>query len=257
MTRTKYFEVKSNGKTLRGLKHESEYNNSFAILIVHGYFSSNKIGPHRLYVNIANRLSEKFCPCYRFDMSGMGESDGEISNTTFNDHVFDIMNMVNYIKNNGVKEIIIISHCIGCNLVIEAILRYKYVFREIIFLTPYFTNKEILRIFFPKDDQLIELFRSGYTHRNGLYVDSSFFLEQTDYNNFLNSVNSSNTFINIIAAKNDQFIPYKYNEELRVDSTSINFSYIDSDHNFLTKQAELIERIEEIITDEYFTKTEI
>lgn len=257
MSKTEYFEVESNKKTLRGMKHLSEKNDAFAVLIIHGYFSSNKIGPHRLYVNIANQLSERFCSCYRFDMSGMGESDGDISNIKFNDHVYDIMNIINYLKNNGKKEIIVISHCLGCNLLIETILRYKYVFREIIFMTPYFTNKEILRLFFPKDDQIIELFRSGHTYRNGLYVDSSYFLEQTDYDRFLHSVNSINTYINIIAAKYDQFIPFEYNENLRVESNNINFTYIESDHNFLTKQSELIDKIEEIINDDYFTNTKV
>lgn len=91
MSKTEYFEVESNKKTLRGMKHLSEKNDAFAVLIIHGYFSSNKIGPHRLYVNIANQLSKRFCSCYRFDMSGMGESDGDISNIKFNNHVYDIM----------------------------------------------------------------------------------------------------------------------------------------------------------------------
>ena len=55
MSKTEYFEVESNKKTLRGMKHLSEKNDAFAVLIIHGYFSSNKIGPHRLYVNIANQ----------------------------------------------------------------------------------------------------------------------------------------------------------------------------------------------------------
>ena len=252
--KTAYVEVNSEGRILRGMKHVSSIQSGFTFLIVHGYFSSNKIGPHRLYVNLADMLSEKYGDSYRFDLSGMGESDGDITQTRLETHVVDLVNILDYILSKGTKNIIIISHCIGCNLVLEVLKLNKYKFREIVFLAPYFTNDEILKLFFKQPNQLEELYKKGYTFRNGLYSDRSFFLEQSFFDNFLMSINNSNSFINIVAAENDQFIPYRCNELLRTNARNINFIYIkNSDHNFLTTRKELENTLMIIVEDNLYT----
>lgn len=252
--KTKYIEVKSGERTLRGMKHISQKNKEFVFLIIHGYFTSNKIGPHRLYVKIADALCSQYGDCYRFDLTGMGESDGDISNVTLNTHIEDLCNILEYITKTEGKEVIVVSHCMGCNLILDAILSKKYIFREIIFVAPYFTNEEILKLFFTNQQQIYDLYAKGHTYRNGLYADRSFFLDKTFYDSFINLINDSQNYINIIAASDDQYIPFACNEKLRHDSQNVNFSYIpDADHNFLTKQNELIEKIFELLDDNKFT----
>ena len=252
--KTEYFEVDSGGRILRGMKHVSKKENDISFLIVHGYFSSNKIGPHRLYVKIADYLSQNYGDCYRFDLSGMGESDGDIEKTTFETHVEDISSVLEYLKASGVKQLIIISHCMGCNLVLETLHTKKYVYREIIFLSPFFCDDAVLNKFFPQEGQLEELKSKGYTYRRGLFVDTSFFTHKTQLEYFIHSINTSGSFVNIIAAKNDQFIPFECNEKLRERGKRLNFLYMDDcDHNFLTKQPQLLEQLKEIIEDERYT----
>ena len=45
-----YMEINSNGRCLRGMVHHSQTASSIPIIIVHGYFSANKIGPQRLSI---------------------------------------------------------------------------------------------------------------------------------------------------------------------------------------------------------------
>ena len=254
MNKTEYIEVSSHDKTLRGIRHISDKNSNYVFLIVHGYFTSNKIGPHRLYVKIANELCKTYGDCYRFDLTGMGESDGEISEVKFETHFEDFCNLVDHIKKTQKKEIIIVSHCMGCNLVLESLVKKAYKFREVIFLAPYFTSESILELFFTNKQQLYDLYVKGFTYRNGLYADRSFFLDNTFYDRFLSLINDSNTYINIIAASQDQYIPFADNEKLREQSKNVNFCYIpEADHNFLTKQHELISKIIELIGDNNFS----
>lgn len=248
MSKTAYFEVDSDGKILRGMKHISEQHKEIAFILVHGYFSSNKIGPHRLYVNIANEISSRYGDCYRCDLTGMGESDGDITNVTLDAHIKDLKNILQHVTNDCRKDIIIISHSMGCNLVLGLMQSASYRFRGIIFLAPFFGSEEIFKNVFHQSNQIKDLETQGYTYRNGLYADKSFFDDNTHFNSFIKAINTSKTAINIIAAKSDQFIPLEMNELLRKTGENVTFVYIDDcDHNFLTKQSELIKNLCEII----------
>ena len=249
---TEYFEIKSEENILRGIRHISTKNSDIAYVIVHGYFSSNKIGPHRLYVEIADFLATNYGDAYRFDLSGMGESDGKISNVKLKNHVSDLRNMIEFLKKRGYEKIIPVSHCMGCNLTLEILKEHKEKFPEIIFLAPYFTNEEILKLFFKNDSQLADLYVKGYTYRNGLYTDRSFFLENSFYDNFIKSINECGYCINIIAAGSDQFIPFSSNELLRMNGNDIKFYYIpNADHNFLNSRKELMEKLDSILSDDF------
>lgn len=250
-----YVEIKSGLNTLRGIKHISQVDSDVAFLIVHGYFSSNKIGPQRLYVDIADLMSRKYGSAYRFDLSGMGESDGAMTDIKLKNHVADVEKMIEYLHSVGEKKIIIIAHCMGCALILNILRKGIYKFREVIFLTPFFTNEDTLRIFFKEPKQLEDLYVKGYTYRKGFYSDRSFFLEDTFYDNFMEKINGSNSFVNIIAAKNDQFISFENNEKLRTNGKNINFIYMDNaDHNFLGSREELHSVVCKIVEDVNFTE---
>lgn len=166
-------------------------------------------------------------------------------------HVEDLINILDYLKNKGKVNLVILAHCMGCNIVLETLKTNCVHFREIIFIAPYFTDEQVLRLFFKEAHQLEDLYVKGFTYRNGLYTDRSFFLEKSFYNNFINSLNSSNCYINVIAAGKDQFIPFECNEKLRENGRNINFIYIPgADHNFLLTREELFCKISELIEDD-------
>ena len=47
------------GLRLYGTLHKATTPKKPIIVIAHGYFSSNRIGPHRLYYEIAEKLNEE------------------------------------------------------------------------------------------------------------------------------------------------------------------------------------------------------
>ena len=222
------------------------------VLLVHGYFSANKIGPQRLFVHIANAIASAGFDVFRFDLSGMGESDGEIKDVTFNDHVKDVENMVLKIKDYYGERVSIISHCLGCNITLENVLKHTDWFREIIFLAPYYTTEETLSHFFNESAKK-QLHQENYTYRKGLYAHASFFNESMQ-DHFVEAINKVSVMVNVIIPENDQFISLETNQATFNNIKKINLMYIkNADHNFLETQNELITITERLLLDEKYT----
>jgi uncharacterized protein len=67
-----------------------------AVLIVHG-FASHKIGTDRHYVKTAVQLAEAGIACLRIDLRGCGDSEGELSEMSFNDFVSDVLKGLSFL----------------------------------------------------------------------------------------------------------------------------------------------------------------
>ncbi len=87
MTGIEYVEIPGAAGTLRGMIHHGSADT--VALILHGYFSSNRIGPYRLYFELAEWLRSKGVTTVRVDFSGMGESDGRIEAVRYRHHLDD------------------------------------------------------------------------------------------------------------------------------------------------------------------------
>src|SRR5690349_15409148 len=73
-----YREIHVASGTLRGLVHKpSRLVGNKNALTLHGFFSSNKVGPARLYVQLARLLAKYHYRVWRFDCLGVGDSDGD------------------------------------------------------------------------------------------------------------------------------------------------------------------------------------
>jgi uncharacterized protein len=69
----------SQGKTLFGMVHgpgPGDARRSPGVLILHGLVGS-KDQPHRIFVNLAERLAAQRCVSLRFDLNGRGDSEGD------------------------------------------------------------------------------------------------------------------------------------------------------------------------------------
>lgn len=250
----KFIELSSGENILRGTIHQpaKEYK-QYPIIIVHGYFSANRIGPQRLFVNISNFLCEKGYSVYRFDLSGMGESDGEIANIKFVNHVKDLEIIIDYVrKQHQLNKVIVIAHCLGCNITLNEVLERPHIFREVIFLAPFYSNPIIMEKFFG-EEKLRELSSAKYTYRKGLYADYSFFIENTQVN-FIENINSTPIVINVIIPEADQFIPIECNNETFKKTEKIKLINLkNADHNFLETQNKVINVICELLEDERYS----
>lgn len=114
--------------------------------MVHGYFSSNKIGPHRLYFQIAQGLNRLGYTVLRTDLSGMGESDGIIEDISFSDHVLDTEAIIRYVMQR--KDICpsgrihLLGHCIGCCTALKACQHFEQNVESVTLLSPFIPSRE-------------------------------------------------------------------------------------------------------------------
>lgn len=63
--------------------------------------------------NISNALSAKGFGVLRFDFTGLGESEGDFSETNFSGNVEDLISAANYLKENYKAPELIIGHSLG------------------------------------------------------------------------------------------------------------------------------------------------
>jgi len=170
---TEYFPVINNGRTLRGTLHVG--CNEVPILIVHGYFSANKIGAHRLYVQMANMLAKLGFSVLRIDLSGMGESDGEISDFEFEDHVSDVSMVASKLMEYAdSSKIHYIGHCVGTCTVFQSAMRNAKHIASLTLISPFMPSEENYIKLLMSKTNYNELQTVGLTIRKGLVCKKSF-----------------------------------------------------------------------------------
>lgn len=242
----KYYTVNSDGYELRGLIHDKKDYREHMILIIHGYFSSNKIGPNRLYFQMGEYLNQNGFLVARVDLRGMGESDGIIKDVTIAIFASDIVTIISSLYELYHKKIIIISHCIGCLATLEALKNSSCVGKvdRVMLITPMLNSENTLNNLFPDKRQILELTEKGFTYRKYLYSNSSFFSDRYNINGFCDSIIKLTIPIYVIFAKDDQIVSLDdmLSVSKRIESR---VSIIDkADHNFLDKKTrELLYKI--------------
>lgn len=247
-----YYNIDTrDGMKLYGTAHISDVFNKEIYIIVHGYFSSNRIGPSRLYYQIGQFLVKKGYNVVRFDLRAMGESEGELEQVKYFDHVSDLKEIVeDTCFRYKIKRVGIIAHCIGCNITLP-LLRQLECIERIIFISPYFTSTLTLNAFFDRQQQQ-DLKILGYTYRKGIYVDGTFFTGINLFDEFTDEIARSSDHIDIISAEKDQFI--SLNEIRRFYKRVGKKPLIvrGADHNYLNQYArqELIEYIYNLLRRE-------
>lgn len=75
-------QLKGSRGWLRGMIHHPSGAPVGFALMLHGSFSSEKVGPARLYVKIARLLADAGYEVGRFDCYGVGDSDGELEDVS-------------------------------------------------------------------------------------------------------------------------------------------------------------------------------
>lgn len=241
----------ADGIRLYGTLHKARFSKKPIVIIAHGYFSSNRVGPHRLYYQIACALEKKGYNVVRFDLRGIGESDGYIEDVKYLDHVADLETVLAEFRQRfNDAPIILIAHCIGCNVSLPIIDEHQNYFKKVIFISPYFTTPSTINAFFSQEQQK-ELFLAGHTYRKGIYSDVTFFSGINDFSEFCKITRKYKDVISVISAANDQFISSsdikKFYDEIEQTPVTI----AKADHNYLERDSreelilKIIEHIEE------------
>jgi pimeloyl-ACP methyl ester carboxylesterase len=164
-------EIKTARGVIRGMLHKSPKKNSTLVIIVHGYFSSDKLGPARLYVQIARAIAARGFPTFRFDFIGFGESDGEMQSVTLDSELNDGETIVSTMNKVGYSRIILLGHSFGSNLSILLAGRCSTVVKVIAISPVYEKNSQDKYL---DESQVRELSSNGVVSRKGFIVNRRF-----------------------------------------------------------------------------------
>lgn len=243
-----YFEVYHQDRSLRGMLHTNSKFYDFElnpVIIVHGYFSANKIGPNRLYFELANQLSEIGFPVLRIDLSAMGESDGRIEEIDFSDHISDIYACIDALQNRFRYDckIHLIGHCIGCCNVLKQCSVADRSLDTVTIVCPFMPSEIAYRKLLG-NEQFDSINRVGWAIRKGVYcrksfIDAGYML----YNINIESALKHDLFVYI--AEIDEYSEYKEIEEWCILNRIPNQIIPSADHNFTnpTARKELFDSI--------------
>lgn len=161
---------KSSLSTLRGTLHAPVVQWSVpAVVVCHGYFQSNRIGPFGLYVEIARALASNGIGCLRFDCAGFGESEGDYLQASYRSLSEDLSRGVAWLrslKEVDYNKVCIIGHSLGGNIAIDVASADQSI-AGICLLSPNASvSKADVKIF--SSSQLMELETQGVTMRRGI-----------------------------------------------------------------------------------------
>lgn len=111
----KLVNFRSRGLNLFGIFHPAQYTSrGFGVIFPNSGFH-NRVGPHRMYVKAARRLSQLGFSVLRIDCAGLGESEGEITETHFDAHdPEDTMAAISFLtQEEKIEKIVLIGLCAG------------------------------------------------------------------------------------------------------------------------------------------------
>jgi alpha/beta superfamily hydrolase len=102
---------------LYGIQHDPLQNAAqhWSVIFLSGP-GTNRCGPHRLHLAIAEALEKDGISSFRFDFRGRGESQGDPSALNVHSMMEDLLVMLEYIKKERplVQHCIIIANCLSC-----------------------------------------------------------------------------------------------------------------------------------------------
>lgn len=242
----KHVSIETEKGIIRGVWHSLSplFNSKFVIVFVHGYFSANKIGPARLYVEMARYLCSYGYSVLRCDALGVGESDGNFIDVTFESELKDFEEVCNYAKKIATRaNLIFIGHSMGANLVIQLSKEINKI-AGVVLLSPGLRLIGGLKRLF-NYSQLKDLKEKGWTIRKGLYINQDWVtaLQNSD---ILDTIKMLSCPLTILQGDLDELYDPAGAVQLVLSNKSAKLIMIrGEDHNYMNKcRVKLFEKIE-------------
>jgi predicted glycoside hydrolase/deacetylase ChbG (UPF0249 family)/pimeloyl-ACP methyl ester carboxylesterase len=230
MESVKHFNTKHGN--LRGIIHQPEVEVPKGVIIfIHGYFSSNKLGPANLYVQLSRFFQELGYIVWRFDIIGVGDSDGLYSDITYQNHIRDVNTLIIKAKEKYPFKISLCGHSSGANIALE-LLKFHSDIKMLLLISPAFGTITGCAGLLNKE-QIRELHNNGNTIRKGLIINVDYYIPFQSDEIFEKAKLILPKCFYFIAMK-DQF----YNSELMISKLEEQgieqiLKIPDAEHNFL------------------------
>lgn len=155
---------------LRGMRHRpADPDTNWTAVVLQGFFSSTHVGPARLYVQIGRILAHRGIEVIRMDCLGVGDSDGDFEETTYESQLEDYRAIVEEVRG---RRIVLIGHSLGTSMAIRLAVERPIVER-LLLISPScgpFSHPESL--FSP--EQREELRARGETWRKSVLIRREF-----------------------------------------------------------------------------------
>lgn len=170
----KVFFNNSKNQRLVGILEECDKNKIIIIIICHGMTANkdcNFIPP------LSEFLHKNNFSILRFDFTGNGESDGELSEGTYTQEVDDLGRAIDFSEGLGYKKIIVMGHSMGGAVAIIRACRDKRINLLVAIAAVAYPGRERL-----VEKQKKELSENGYTFYWGKYkINKKFFEDASKY----------------------------------------------------------------------------
>jgi pimeloyl-ACP methyl ester carboxylesterase len=113
------------------------------LIFVHAA-DGNRLGPHRMFVEIADKLKYCSITSLRFDMRGCGDSEGEPSRNDINPDIEDLFNAVNFfVSTYKPQKIFLLGISRGALVCISALAKHNLPVNGAILLSTPFSSSKI------------------------------------------------------------------------------------------------------------------
>lgn len=100
MENREFVRFENQGQNIYGTFHIPITSEKCPVVVMCHGFAGNRIGRFRIYVLLAQRLSQLGIASLRFDFRGSGESDGDFSEMSIEGEVGDALEALKFVKNH-------------------------------------------------------------------------------------------------------------------------------------------------------------
>lgn len=229
-----------------------------AVLLCHG-LGGNKIGKHRLYVELAEKLASLGIIAMRIDFRGSGDSEGNFVDMTIQSEVDDALKALDYLKNDPMVDsnrIGLFGRSFGGVVAILSASHYEIAKSMALWAPLYSGDPWMDKWKMLKSKVLSSAESNALMHVNGVqpgiaFFDQLFKLKLSDHLEKLSSI----PFLHICGEKDEIVSLYhaeKFKEARGKKGESLFFQYPKTDHDFSNTQ-ERYEALEE--TAQWFLRT--
>jgi len=227
---------------LRGIIHKPILPSKGVVILVYGYFTSNKLGPENLFVHVARVFANFGYEFWRFDCYGVGDSDGNFDSSTYDLRMDDYITIVELALKQH-DNILLLGHSAGTSIAVRLANIYPINIKTLFLLSPTFGKLTWLDNLITKEIQLA-LCEQGFAFRRSQLIRRDF-IEQMTSEDIFNEIKNCDAKFILLYGLDDEY--------LDIHSINYSMSYMknktlvvipESDHSFLCNRSVFFERLE-------------
>lgn len=236
------------GEKLVGILHTPKNKTNKGIVFCHG-FKGNK--DRELITKLSKKLEAYYI--LRFDFSGNGESEGKFEDQSYSKYIEELKVGIDYVKNLGIKELIVMGHSLGANIVVLEQKKYNNI-NKIILLAPAFYRKfnklsniiivDYIKTLFKKYQEK-EVFDMATNKHKTIRLKRKFFAEIL-FNNPKKYIGNINIPILIILAEKDKAVNTKKTAKFLRKRKLTFYTVKEAAHNF--REERYLKEVSDYIT---------